>query len=881
MKDYDAVVVGAGLGGLSAAASLAVEGKKVLLLERHNVPGGYASTFTRGRFEFEVSLHELSGLGHAERRGPLYKRLQYLDVAHRVEFLDIPDFYRSVFPDLDIVVPCDRQGWEEVLCSHFPKDREGIKRFTEIMFGIEEEVDRLSREGTEAMAKEPSSFSHLLTYLNSTLAEVLDREVSDQRARAVIAQLWGYYGQPPSRLSLLLFAVAHATYLKYGPVHVKGKSQALSQAFVDSIEEHGGEVWFNNGVSRILVEEGKVQGVVTDDGSEILSPYVICNVNPITTCLDLIGREKIPSWYLRRLGWGEIGTSLFCVFMGLDCSCDELGLHNHEIALNTSYDMEKPYQMARTSLDYEPSMVVMTPYNVVDPDFSPPGTTNLVLAKLTYGDLWTRLSPAEYIDTKNRLASRLIAMAENAAPGITRHVEEVEVSTPLTNMHFTGNVDGAVYGYVNTPQEAAIMRLPNRGALEGLYFANAWMRLGGGFQPCIDSGYTAAQEALEDMERGGRDPVVMETLKSTMESQSGSAEEIKLEPLHVEKVVARLHPRRLSLRVDQVIEETASAKTFRMIPQNGEVPYFRAGQYVNLFVEIDGVLTSRPYSIASPPGKPYFDLTVRRVEKGFVSHFLLDRVKPGDTFQCTGPSGSFYYEPLRDSTDLVFLAGGSGITPFASMIREAAERKLPINIHLIYGSRDPGDIIFAQELEELEKGSANIKVDLVISEPPEEWEGLCGLLDADMIIERVGSVEGKTFFICGPTPMYAFCEEALEVLGVPRKSIRKEAYGPPEDITQDPGWPGLDADSEFEVVEERSGARVKARAGEPLMVSLERGGVVVPAVCRSGECSACRTRLLSGKVFTPERVKLRWSDQQAGYIHPCMSYPLGDLRIRI
>ncbi len=129
--------------------------------------------------------------------------------------------------------------------------------------------------------------------------------------------------------------------------------------------------------------------------------------------------------------------------------------------------------------------------------------------------------------------------------------------------------------------------------------------------------------------------------------------------------------------------------------------------------------------------------------------------------------------------------------------------------------------------------------------------------------------------------MYAFCEEALEALGVPRRSIRKEAYGPPEDITQEPGWPELEADREFEVVEERSGRTVRARAGEPLLVALERGGIVVPAVCRAGECSACRTRLLSGRVFAPERVRLRWSDQRAGYIHPCMSYPLEDLRIRI
>ena len=100
-------------------------------------------------------------------------------------------------------------------------------------------------------------------------------------------------------------------------------------------------------------------------------------------------------------------------------------------------------------------------------------------------------------------------------------------------------------------------------------------------------------------------------------------------------------------------------------------------------------------------------------------------------------------------------------------------------------------------------------------------------------------------------------------------------------MTAEAGWPGVAPDAEFEVVEERSGRSIKARAGEPLMNALEREGIVVPAVCRAGECGACRTRLVSGKVFALERVALRWVDRKAGYIHPCLSYPVEDLRIRL
>jgi len=357
----------------------------------------------------------------------------------------------------------------------------------------------------------------------------------------------------------------------------------------------------------------------------------------------------------------------------------------------------------------------------------------------------------------------------------------------------------------------------------------------------------------------------------------------------VHRVVEQLHPRRMHLRVAEIVQQTSTTKTFRCERSDGPLPPFRPGQYVNLFVDVDGVLTSRPYSIASAPGGETLELTVRDKPGGFVAPYLLHEVKVGDELETTGPQGYFYHEPLIDGDDLVFIAGGSGITPFMSIIRnalrehrreQAALSRVTLNIHLLYGSRMPEDVIYDNELSTLAAEHSNFDYTLVISEPTDGYTGATGFIDAHLIRKQVGDPAGKTFYICGPQVMYDFCLAALNELGVPPHKIRRELYGPPADVTRSPGWPeGLAADTIFEV-EVVGHKTVHAPAGEPLLNTLERYGIVVPAICRSGACSACRTRLLSGKVFQPAHTALRESDREMGYIHACVSYPLENLRVR-
>jgi len=349
----------------------------------------------------------------------------------------------------------------------------------------------------------------------------------------------------------------------------------------------------------------------------------------------------------------------------------------------------------------------------------------------------------------------------------------------------------------------------------------------------------------------------------------------------VQKAVESIHPRKMRLRVTEAIQETPSTKVYRLTRTDGPFPPFRPGQYVNVFIEIDGIKTSRPYSIASEPGSRYMELAIRDNPSGFAAPYLLNNLKVGSELETTGPAGYFYYEPLIDGNDLVFLAGGSGITPFMSMIRHTAKHSRNLKINLLYGSRSPKDVIYKIELNHIAAEFAGFKYSLVISEPPKGYKGSKGFLDAKNIKKLAGDIAGKTYYICGPDAMYECSTAALSELGVPKRKIRRELYGPPNDVTKEPGWPKeISAKDNFQI-EVVNLKTITASAGEPLMNSLERNGLVIPAVCRSGACSACRIRLVSGKVFMPEHVWLRESDRNEGYIHACMSYPISALKIQL
>lgn len=348
-----------------------------------------------------------------------------------------------------------------------------------------------------------------------------------------------------------------------------------------------------------------------------------------------------------------------------------------------------------------------------------------------------------------------------------------------------------------------------------------------------------------------------------------------------DRTIAPLHQQALSLRVVSVTDTGKNAKVLRFAGTEGYLPPFEAGQYLNLFTVIDGVRTSRPYSISSSPRqRAYYEITVARTQGGFVSDYLLDSVKPGDRFTANGPAGVFRYQPAFHSKKSLFLAGGSGITPFMSMAREILDAALDRDVVLLYGCRSPEAALFDEELSAYAAQYANFRYHLVISERAEGWTGETGFIDAALISRLVPDYAERTCYICGPQVMNDFCKEALESLGMPEKRIRREMFGARRDVEREPGWPsGLTGQEVFRL--KVDGRTIDAKANEPILVALERANIRVNVCCRSGECSLCRVKLVSGNVFLSRGAMLRYADERYGYIHSCKAYPIGDVEIML
>ena len=352
-----------------------------------------------------------------------------------------------------------------------------------------------------------------------------------------------------------------------------------------------------------------------------------------------------------------------------------------------------------------------------------------------------------------------------------------------------------------------------------------------------------------------------------------------------------LHPVRQHLVVTDIIEHSADVKTFVLGPDASRgtttLGYPMAGQYICIKLTVGGARISRPYSLSSSPkeaAEGHYSLTIKRVDGGICSGYVLDNWQVGSKVAASAPLGVFTYEPLRDAHTVVGIAGGSGITPFFSLAKAIADGDEDCDLVLLYGSRTQADILFLPQFNELEqRTSGRFRLVNVLSD--QQVEGCeYGFITADLIRKYAPNVGDYSVFLCGPQGMYNFVDRELAKLNLRPKFIRHELFGEyhhPENNTDYPqAAKGQTFALHVKVLDKHYD--ITCRADETILNAMEHNGIIAPSECRSGVCGACHSRLISGTVYVPASVDgRRMADLQFGYVHPCCTFPTSDVSIDV
>lgn len=486
---YDVIVVGGGIGGLTSGALLAKEGKRVLVVEQEEHPGGFAREFQYGPYKINPALHAIMGCNSTGSfgQGVIDAVLNHLEVQDRCEFISIDPFYRVQFPNFQMDVPTGREAYLDAHLHYFPDEEDGLRDLVNLCSKIFQEFMSFpSVLRLQDWALMPFRYPNLFRNANATLGAVMDRYLSDPQLKSVHAILYPYLAMPPSRLSFLLWASMMASFIEQGAFYCQGGFQNLVDALAEGVTKHGGELILKTRVSKFLAAAGRVQGVVLENGQEIAAPLVISNIDPRTTFQDLLEADQVPSRYLRKLRGLKKSGSVLGLYLATDLDIHALGIP--KVTLISSWDIENAYASAMQGR--VEGMAVHVP-TVTDTTLAPSGEHIVVLQAFV---------PNEAADLSQtgstKFAESLLNHAEKVIPDLREHITFVAGSAGEGQQEFPLQKLETIYGWANSTNQAGPRRLTYKTPISGLYLTGHWTQPGSGIWTVVLSGINVARYVL-------------------------------------------------------------------------------------------------------------------------------------------------------------------------------------------------------------------------------------------------------------------------------------------------------------------------------------------------------------------------------------------------
>ncbi len=508
MKKYDVIVVGAGLAGLSAALECLMAGKKTLIIEKHNLPGGCATSFCRGRFEFEPSLHELCGIGPENDPGEVRNLLDRFGV--KVEWKRVDDCFRciSTYSDgtpMDVTLPTGVQNFIDKTEEYVPGSRPAMTKFFNLLDEIRKCIEYLDdpKLSIKTLIKEYPDVFKTAAYSTEDVFNALSLP---QKCKDILAVYWSYLGVDMKHLSFFHYAAMVHNYVARGAYIPTHTSHEISNGLVERIRELGGDVRFNCRAESFVFDGDVCCGIITNSGEEILADMVFANINPDIIYGKMMDKNLVPKREKKMSAARkrQFGGRMFTVYLGLNKTAEELGIKDYSIFLAGSADSVKEYESLK-SVDTNNYSIFLC-YNIANPEVSPKGTAMCSFTTMfSSTEDWDNVSEENYVKLKNRMAKKIIDnFKDKTGIDLMPYIEEISVASPLTFARYLGTPEGSVYGYMTTDWDSMLTRTAGQLTdfpIKGLKPIGTSSIRGDGYSSTLMCGSIIAKTAVKELNK--------------------------------------------------------------------------------------------------------------------------------------------------------------------------------------------------------------------------------------------------------------------------------------------------------------------------------------------------------------------------------------------
>lgn len=507
-KNYDVIVVGAGNGGLACAAWLAKEGKKVLLLEKHNLPGGCAGSIVRGRFEFELTLHELCQMG-PKGTGEVRKLLDAIGTD--VEWVTMDEAFHTIntHPEtgFDVEMPIGVKEFVDKMEKEVPGSRASMENLMEINRMISDAISWLADyENNPPKVPMLLKWSDFMRMASVPADEMLRKLGLPDKAREIYESYWDYLSVDCTNVSFVVYSFMVYTYLTLKPYIAKRRSFEIVLALEQRIRDFGGEIRYNTTVKQIDIKNNQARGVELIDGTYIPCDRIVANLMPTVVCGKMVDPEEVPLRDRKLCNARTLAPNGFVIWIGLDKSADELGIVGYDTFVRETSDTAVLFQKCKTRATHR-KIFNYSCLNRAIPDASPDGTCMLMFLLLYTADAFADVTEENYFQIKDQIIGETIDHFEEVTKvNIRDHIEELVTASPVTLARYIGTPQGDCYGYSVNMWDGMLPRTMSGEkedyTVKGLRFCGGHGTQMDGFSQAYLSGREVARYTLQDMKEG-------------------------------------------------------------------------------------------------------------------------------------------------------------------------------------------------------------------------------------------------------------------------------------------------------------------------------------------------------------------------------------------